>query len=43
MKADNNILQKVFSVDFAYISSDGKEWMCKTCDRALKRGFMPSS
>ena len=40
VKAGNNVLQKVFSADFAYISSDGKEWMCKTCDRALKRGFM---
>ena len=40
-KASTDVLRKVFSADFAYISSDGKEWMCKTCDRALKRGSMP--
>ena len=25
----------------SYISSDGKQWVCKTCDAALKRGNMP--
>ena len=35
------MLQKVFSADLSYISTDGKEWICKTCDRALMRGSMP--
>ena len=40
-KASADVLQKVFSADLSYISSDGKEWICKTCDRALMRGSMP--
>ena len=28
-KANADVLQKVFSVDISYISSDGKEQMCK--------------
>ena len=40
-KASTEVLQKVFSVDLCYISSDGKEWMCKTCDRALRMGSVP--
>ena len=40
-KASPDVLQKVFSADLSYISKDGKEWMCKTCDRALMRGSMP--
>ena len=35
------ILLKVFSADLKYISNDGNEWICKTCDRSLKRGSMP--
>ena len=31
----------MFSVDIKYITNDGKEWICKTCDRALMRGSMP--
>ena len=31
----------VFSADLRYVSDTGNEWVCKTCDRALKRGVMP--
>ena len=31
----------MFSDEVMYISSDGKQWVCKTCDRALSRGNMP--
>ena len=27
--------------NLSHISNDGKEWICKTCDRALARGSMP--
>ena len=27
--------------NLSYISPDGKEWVCKTCDRTLKRGTLP--
>ena len=40
-KASTHMLEKVFSPTLSYISSDGKEWVCKTCDRTLKRGNMP--
>ena len=40
-KLDANLFNNVFSADISYISCDGKEWVCKTCDRALKRGYMP--
>ena len=40
-KASNAILLKVLSADLKYISNDGNEWICKTCDRSLKRGSMP--
>ena len=35
-----DVIQKVFSADLS-ISSDGNEWVCRTCDRTLKRGNMP--
>ena len=35
------VLQEVFSVNIRYISNDGKQWICKTCDRALVRNSMP--
>ena len=31
----------MFNANFSCISNDGKEWVCKTCDRALARGSMP--
>ena len=40
-KCSNDLLQNVFSADHRYISNDGDEWVCKTCDRALKRRVMP--
>ena len=35
------MLQQVFNAEFTYTNSDGKLWVCKTCDRALTRGNMP--
>ena len=40
-KTSTDVLHKVFSPDYSYISFGGKEWICKTCDRALRRGCMP--
>ena len=40
-KTSTDILHKVFSPDYSYISFGGKEWICKTCDRASRRGCMP--
>ena len=40
-KASPDLLQNVFSANLNRISSDGKEWICKTCDRSLTRGSMP--
>ena len=40
-KASPDLLNCVFSANLSRISSDGKEYMCKTCDRALARGSMP--
>ena len=40
-KASDNLLAKVFRTEHNYVSPDGKQWVCKTCDRALTRGNMP--
>ena len=40
-KACPDVLEKVFSADLSHISIDGREWMCKTCDRSLMRGSLP--
>ena len=40
-KASNELLEQIFSAENNYISSDGKQWICKTCDGALKKGNMP--
>jgi len=40
-KMSCDLLKSIFSADLTPISSDGKEWVCKTCDRALARGSMP--
>ena len=40
-KATPELLSNVFSANLSQISSDGKERICKTCDRALARGSMP--
>ena len=37
-KASADVIQKVFSADLSYI---GKQWVCRTCDRTLKRGNIP--
>ena len=42
-KCSNDLLECVFSADlrYMYVSDTGNEWVCKTCERALKRGVMP--
>ena len=40
-KASNELLEQVFSNEHSYVSSDGKQWVCKTCDGALSRGNVP--
>ena len=40
-KASPDLLKNVFSANLSHISNDGKEWICKTCDRALAKGSMP--
>ena len=40
-KVSPDLLDGIFSANLDYISSDGKEYICKTCDRALARGSMP--
>ena len=40
-KASTDLLELVFSDEHKYISSDGKQWVCRTCDGALKKGNMP--
>ena len=37
-KCNNDLLESVFSADLRYVCDTGNEWVCKTCDRALKRG-----
>ena len=39
-KCSNNLLECVFSAGVR-VNDTGNEWVCKTCDRALKRGVMP--
>lgn len=34
-------MNSLFRDNYRYVSSDGKQWMCKTCDSALSRGNMP--
>ena len=40
-KVSPDLLHSVFSANLSHSSSDGKEYICKTCDRALARGSMP--
>ena len=40
-KASNELLERVFCNEHSYVSTDGKQWVCKTCDGALSRGNMP--
>ena len=35
------MLQNVFGDELSYTCSDGKQWVCKTCDGALTRGNIP--
>ena len=41
LKASSNLLERVFTAKHSYVSPDGKQWVCKTCDKALGRGNMP--
>ena len=40
-KANNELLECVFSAEHNYVNSDGRQWVCITCDGALNRGNMP--
>jgi len=40
-KASRELLERVFSAEHIYISLDCKQWICRICDGALKRGNMP--
>ena len=40
-KCNNDLLNCVFSADLRYVCDTGNEYVCNTCDRALKRGVMP--
>ena len=40
-KVGADVLNNVLSADLKYISCNGNIWICKTCDRSLKRGSMP--
>ena len=40
-KASDELLEQTFCPEHSYISSDGKQWLCRTCDSALTRGNMP--
>ena len=40
-KCSNDLLNCVFSAELRHVCDTGNEWVCKTCDRALKRGVMP--
>ena len=40
-KPSTDVLHKVFSPDYSCISFGGKEWICMTCNKALRRGCMP--
>ena len=40
-KCGNDLLKCVFSADLRYVCDTGNEYVCNTCDRALKRGVMP--
>ena len=38
-KISTDVLSKVFSEDLKHVCSDGKQWVCKTCDSALEVTF----
>ena len=40
-KPSFDVLNNVFCDEFKHVCSDGKQWVCKTCDSALTRGNMP--
>lgn len=42
-KASSELLELVFSADYNHISSDGKQWVCTTCDRTLKMPLQTKS
>ena len=41
IKATKELLEQVFPSQNSYISLDGKQWVCKTCDGTLSKGNMP--
>ena len=41
IKTSSIVLDQVFCDKHSYISNDGNQWVCNTCDRALCGGNMP--
>ena len=37
-KASDNLLVQVVCTEHSYVNPDGKQWVCKACDRALSIG-----
>ena len=40
-KCSTDVLENVFAEESNYTCSNGKQWVCKTCDGALTRGNIP--
>ena len=40
-KASVEVIEKVFAKEFKHVCCDGRQWVCTTCDGALKRGNIP--
>ena len=41
IKAPANVMQAISVADCGYHQTDSKKWICCTCDRSLKRGYLP--
>ena len=41
IKVTKELLEQMFPSQNSYVSSDGKQWVCKTCDGSLSKGNMP--
>ena len=39
-KCSEDVLQSAYSLE--YTSIDGKQWICRTCDRQLRKGVLPA-
>ena len=41
IKVTKELFEQMFPSQNSYVSSDGKQWVCKTCDGSLSKGNMP--